>query len=282
MEGSTFQGSASAPQQSVDSSHNPPDISKPSSTKGATRSALSADDKVVICFSLIGFLGSVGLYFIGLPAIMIAVFLATGVASLVYRFLGGIQGASLQVGAIKITGTLAALIGISIPLNNYLADQLSFRLLSDDDVVGEWHWVWGGGGWDGTLTFTKVDGQLQFSGEQFKVAGETHPKLLYILTNGRARLNDRRELDLECEVEDREYNRHFSWHSTAAFPLTPAFRGELRPNKEPSHPDFDHNVWGMMIYKWPVTRPTRAFRERDTFHSSGPPAWLVVSGAGNE
>ena len=69
---------------------------------------------VVLGFALIGFIGSVVLFLYELPAILVAVFLTTGVASLVYGFLGGITGAKFNLGPLQVTGSLAALLGIAI------------------------------------------------------------------------------------------------------------------------------------------------------------------------
>jgi hypothetical protein len=94
------------------------------STSGARRKGTSAgsrgplDDTVVIVFALFGIVGGVFLpQYIALPPIVRAYLLATGTAALVYRFLGGIDGASFKVGSLKLTGALGALIGIALLIN---------------------------------------------------------------------------------------------------------------------------------------------------------------------
>jgi hypothetical protein len=47
---------------------------------------LTSEDMVILVVAGMGFLGSVGIYLLGMPPIMAAVFLATGLAAVVYRF----------------------------------------------------------------------------------------------------------------------------------------------------------------------------------------------------
>ena len=56
-----------------------------------------------------------------IPPITVSFLLATGLAALTYRYLGGIDGASFTVGALKLGGALAALVGIAMLINNSLA-----------------------------------------------------------------------------------------------------------------------------------------------------------------
>ena len=44
---------------------------------------------------------------------MIALFLSAGVTALLYRFLGGVQGATFTVGALKLGGAAAVMIGVA-------------------------------------------------------------------------------------------------------------------------------------------------------------------------
>lgn len=87
------------------------------------------DEIVVAAFAFLGVVGSVFLivYFgvNAVPSILVSFLLATGLAALTYRFLGGIDaGTSFRVGALKLTGSLAALVGIALVVNHYLADQV--------------------------------------------------------------------------------------------------------------------------------------------------------------
>lgn len=66
---------------------------------------------VVLLVVVLGFVGGAVLHWLGMPPIMVAVFLATGVASVVYGFLGGIQTATFNVGPIRFEGSIAALMG---------------------------------------------------------------------------------------------------------------------------------------------------------------------------
>lgn len=90
--------------------------------------AWSVDDLVVIAFAFLGFGGGVFLPlqfgFNHVPPITTSFLLATGLAALTYRFLGGVQGASFAVGSLKLGGALAALAGIALLINNSLVKQV--------------------------------------------------------------------------------------------------------------------------------------------------------------
>jgi len=118
------------------------------SSHAPRKSSFRSDDIVIVFFALLGFIGSVVLYqTTSAPPIIVSFFLATGVSSLVYRFLGGIQAVSLTWGALKITGTAAALIGIALGVNRYLEVQ-TLELVSAE---GRYDWQFAGGGWKGYL-----------------------------------------------------------------------------------------------------------------------------------
>ncbi|MBI5555812.1 MAG: hypothetical protein HY920_08195 [Elusimicrobia bacterium] len=84
---------------------------------------LTSEDMVILVVTGMGFLGSVGIYLLGMPPIIVAVFLATGLATVVYRFLGGIRQTTFVSGTLKITGTAAFLIGSAWFINGYLVRQ---------------------------------------------------------------------------------------------------------------------------------------------------------------
>jgi hypothetical protein len=87
------------------------------------------DEIVVAAFSFLGFGGAVFLPlkfgFDNVPPIVVSFLLATGLAALTYKYLGGIEGASFAVGALKLGGTLAALVGIALLINSQLMKQIS-------------------------------------------------------------------------------------------------------------------------------------------------------------
>jgi hypothetical protein len=69
------------------------------------------EDLVTLGLIGTGILGGVVLHIRTRAApIVVAVFLSTGIAGAVYRFLGGIE-ASFNVRGLQITGTMAALVG---------------------------------------------------------------------------------------------------------------------------------------------------------------------------
>lgn len=83
-------------------------------------------DKVIIFSVALGLLGGVSLFYLSAPPIIISIFLAMGVSALVYRFLGGIKpDTTITVKTITISGTLAALVGVAVIINIYLANEVA-------------------------------------------------------------------------------------------------------------------------------------------------------------
>ncbi len=58
------------------------------------------------------------------PPPIISIFLGIAVSALLYRFLGGVQDASFTVGALKVTGTAAILIAVSVWANDELEEYI--------------------------------------------------------------------------------------------------------------------------------------------------------------
>lgn len=84
------------------------------------------DEIIVASFAFLGVGGAVFLpLYNSIPPITTSFLLATGLAALTYRFLGGIQGASFTVGSLKLGGALAALVGIAMLIDNSLVKQLA-------------------------------------------------------------------------------------------------------------------------------------------------------------
>jgi hypothetical protein len=84
------------------------------------------EDTVVTVAVAIGILGGgIMSLFAKVPPIIVSIFLGMGISSLVYRFLGGInQDNSITLKGIKLTGTVAVLIGCALIINTELARQL--------------------------------------------------------------------------------------------------------------------------------------------------------------
>jgi hypothetical protein len=217
----------------------------PRSTSPAKLPNLSADDIVVIVFAFIGLGGGILLaLYTNAPPIITSFLFSTGITALIYRFLGGIQGTSYAVGALKLGGTAACLVGIALLINPYLEAELKFRLIKDDVLAGTWHWVYAKGGWDGQLVFVKgKDGDWTFSGQETEWSdGNGKPR--FEVKNGTAKVIGENSLQLKFDAEDHTYNRTIHLESAAPLKLLPAFRGELREDNKT-------DPWGMMIYKWP-------------------------------
>jgi hypothetical protein len=90
------------------------------------------DEIVVAAFAFLGFGGAVFLPlkfgFNNVPPVVVSFLLATGLAALAYRYLGGIPSASFSIGALKLSGALAALVGIALLINSQLLPQTSVQV----------------------------------------------------------------------------------------------------------------------------------------------------------
>ena len=81
------------------------------------------ENKVILMSIVVGFFGSAVLHFLNMPPIVVSVFLSTGIASLVYRFLGGLHVNSFNLGAVKLSGSVAALVSCIWFINVQLVAQ---------------------------------------------------------------------------------------------------------------------------------------------------------------
>ena len=100
-----------------------------SSAPTSTHWGRNLDEIVVSAFAIFGVAGAVFLPlkfgFNKIPPIVVSFLLATGLAALAYRYLGGIQDASFGIGALKLGGSLGALVGIALLINQVLPAQVS-------------------------------------------------------------------------------------------------------------------------------------------------------------
>jgi len=208
------------------------------------------DDSVALVFAFIGFVGGVLLLlYYKAPPIVVSFFLATGVAALVYKFLGGIQGATLKVGALKLGGVLAAIIGIALLINRILVPQVAFRLVSDDDLLGQWKWSYPEGASAGVIGIQKDDkGKLVFTGWQNKYLTESQYQRLYTLSNGKLTLINRNSLKFSVDVVDHLHgDSHIHWDTRSPIVLRPAFVGEMHATAD--NGEEISSTWGIMLYK---------------------------------
>jgi hypothetical protein len=204
---------------------------------------------VVAAFAFLGVAGAVFVPIrLHVPPILISFLMATGLASLAYRYLGGIPGTSIVIGTLKLGGALAALVGIAVLINNYVSRQVQFQLVTDDDIVGPWKWVYARGAASGHIYISRDhSGNLVVDGEQDKYTTEDSHVPLYTLKNGKAKLLNRNSLTLEVDVEDHVNKDHFHWKADAPLVLLPAFRGSMRATREDGSVITD--TWGITFYK---------------------------------
>lgn len=97
---------------------------------------------VILVALVVGFIGSILLYLLDVKPILVSIFLGTGIASLIYRFLGGTTGNTMQLGALKLTGTVAVLIGSSYFINKELSKQENESALNKVTTIpNEENWI---------------------------------------------------------------------------------------------------------------------------------------------
>ncbi|MEW8338781.1 MAG: hypothetical protein AB2708_02955 [Candidatus Thiodiazotropha taylori] len=93
--------------------------------------SLCGEDYLVLAIIISCTLGPVSVLFIAklyqvfIPSAFYAVFLGIAVASMLYRFLGGIHDATFAIGALKVTGSAAVLLGMAWWLNDVLEIQIA-------------------------------------------------------------------------------------------------------------------------------------------------------------
>ncbi len=113
-----------------------------SKTLDKARRSLEAEDIVIILVIIFGFLLSIAIFLFHwpIPPIMSAVLIGTALSALVYRFLGGIQAnTSFTIGALKLSGTMAALIGCIYFINSALEKQTRMELATlFDPPLQQW------------------------------------------------------------------------------------------------------------------------------------------------
>lgn len=85
---------------------------------------LTSEDIVIITVMAFGFLGGLIILKMNYQPIIVSVMFGTGIASLIYRFLGGIENSTtITLGPVKLVGALAGLIGTAWVINMKLEEQ---------------------------------------------------------------------------------------------------------------------------------------------------------------
>ncbi len=109
-----------------------PDRNRSQATKWSRSIARMAwEDKVILGVLVLGFVGAPILHLTSqTPPILVSILVGSAVAALVYRFLGGISGdVTFVIGGLKLTGTLAALVGVTFLVNHALELQSASRMV---------------------------------------------------------------------------------------------------------------------------------------------------------
>lgn len=99
-------------------------------TTDTTKSKLSPEDYIVLTIMLIGMLGPITMfgawkmYSIYFPPAFFAILFGIAVAAILYRFLGGVHDAHFAIGALKITGSAAVFLGVTVWANEQIHLQM--------------------------------------------------------------------------------------------------------------------------------------------------------------
>ncbi len=88
---------------------------------------LKAEDPIIIALVALGILGGLVAQFMKFPPILVAVLVALGIASAIYRFLGGVAGASIATGSLRLGGTAAVFLAIAWFVNDNLVVQIEIQ-----------------------------------------------------------------------------------------------------------------------------------------------------------
>lgn len=209
------------------------------------------EDLVVLTFALLGFVGGVGLLIVkgtSIPPVIYCVLLGVGISALVYRFLGGIPpGTSVAVGALKVSGSLAAIFASVLFLNGYLERQLGDRAIEEKDLVGRWSWQWAGENLYATLDFKQAQEGLTFEGTMLR-ARDGARDVLYQMREGRAAVSDDgRHLTLSFMV-DEPGGRKYRLETVQPLRWQRSFGGLLRPDPaDPGSNGIQHHTWGFSM-----------------------------------
>jgi hypothetical protein len=154
----------------------------------------------IVCLGLLGG-GAMSFWSRYFPTAVIALFLAIGVAALIYRFLGGFQqGPSALLNGIQIGGSLGALVLVFRLLNQDLTAHPSV-ISQQQDLAGKWRWQWAAGGWDGTLTLRSHGDKLTVDGF-VKDATDPNEARIWDITDGEASLTEDGTLRMSFLVTD--------------------------------------------------------------------------------
>lgn len=215
------------------------------------------DDIIIVIFALLGFVGSVVLYrTASAPTPIISFFLATGVASLVYRFLGGLDRAEFVWGTLRVGGTMAALVGIAVYVNGEMkaqqhADYLKFVELGSLD--GLYDWQYAGDGWKGYIRVEK-DGSATVDMQKYMTCGGVKKPMKLLQQSGPGKVvGDESQMQVHISIPVQFVNYDANCNETGVaettvlvgdLPRTPAYAGSIEYSSKYGAP-----LGGMILVK---------------------------------
>jgi hypothetical protein len=211
---------------------------------------LKPDAAIDAFFALFGLVGSVFLFRTRMaPPILVSFYLALGVSSLVYRFLGGIGSAKFTLGPLRVGGTMAALLGVTLYVNWYLASQ-TLSIMSPE---GQYEWQYSGDGWEGYIE-VKSDKSAHIDMQKYIMCGGKQEKMALLQEDKAGRVEesiDHTQLRVEIPVHFIDYDSNCKGTTEQYVTIlkgslnrTSAFLGGIEYQK----PDSAH-IGGMILVK---------------------------------
>lgn len=82
-----------------------------------------SEDWVVVALVIVGVPGGLFAAYMKLQPILVAVLVAFGIAAAIFRFLGGVEGASIKTGSLRLSGSAAVFLAITWVINGNLVVQ---------------------------------------------------------------------------------------------------------------------------------------------------------------
>lgn len=208
------------------------------------------ENAVILFFAVLGFGGGTWLVLArpDAPPALAALFLGTGVSSLVYRFLGGIpKETSGVILGFKVGGTLGALMITTWLINSTLHEQSAQRMrFTHNDLAGRWTWQYAPENLIGTLYFKAKEDRLTFTGVMQK-KGNGEDRVQFRIADGIARIvnGDRLEMAFTAK-EPGPSGRTYRLESVQPLRNQNSFTGKLVvPVTDPLHASLDTFAWGV-------------------------------------
>jgi hypothetical protein len=203
------------------------------------------EDWFIVAVVILGMGGGAFLWVSLQPPALTSVFVAAGISALVFRFLGGLHGSTFAFGAIRLGGSLGALMAVFYVMNYYLNEQKQ-RL--DTDLAGQWKWQYVDEGWLGRFTLQTTKARNQYS-----VIGAVKKggRALFDIVGGTATRSGDGALNLDLRVKDvRDGARDVTWRTAGGgLMMNTCFAGSFNVFDSGTESS-DYAPWGIALERY--------------------------------